>query len=137
MLRLCKVPWTLLFRDTLLEVGAVVDQVQQSSQIPDFNLFTSFRIRVPTWAAGSATYKLRFGFTTTEASVALQGINFAAVAAVNASDYRTVIYDIAAAAPNVPGNPLAILPPKVSLLVTTLGAADMLAEVWYSCLMVP
>ena len=137
MLQLCRLPWTLLFRDVLAEAGAVTNQKQANAEIEDFNIFTSFRARVTVWAAGSATYKLRFGFNFAESDVATQGLDFAALAAVNASHFRTVIYDIAAAVPNVAGNPLAILPPRVTLLVTTPAAASMTVEVWYACLMVP
>ena len=100
-------------------LGALVNSLRGRFTIPQHVLFPTFRVVVYNRTAGDVTLKLRFGFENADADVATLGIDFATLAASQASDTRSPVWVVAAAAPNFVGNPNSILPPRVSVLLTT------------------
>jgi hypothetical protein len=128
--------WTLLYRHVLNVGGATGRTKLTNLELPDFNLFSTFRLRVTVWTAGGVTYDLRFGFTAAEADVGTLGTNFVVVGALNAGDYRSQVWVNAAAAPDAVGNPLSILPPVMTLSYQTAAAANLTAELYAACLAV-
>ncbi len=128
--------WSLLHRHVVAVGGATARTKVTNLFWPDFNLYSTFRVRVTVFVAGAVTYDLRFGLTTAEADAGLLGINFAAVGALNAGDYRSQVWVNGAAAPDAVGNPLSMLPPVMTLSFTTAAAADLTAELYGACLAV-
>jgi hypothetical protein len=128
--------WSLLHTHVLAVGGVTARTKIVNLNLPDFNLFTTFRIRVTAYVAGSATYDLRFGLINAEADASLLGITFAAMTALNIGDYRSQVWAAGAAAPDAVGNPLSILPPVMTLSFATPAAADMTCELYAACLAV-
>lgn len=128
--------WSLMFRHVLAVGGVTARTKIINLELPDFNLFSTFRVRVTVFTAGTATYDLRFGLTAAEADVSLLGITFAAVTGVNSGDYRSQVWAAGVAAPDAVGNALSILPPVMTLSFATPAAADMTVELYAACLAV-
>lgn len=101
----------------------VANELQGYFSIPDGNLCTLFRVVVPVLAGVSINVKLRFGFDDADALAATNGCDSGALLAAGSILFN-VVYDIAAVAPGVVGNPLAMLPPRVAVLATTVGAGS-------------
>jgi hypothetical protein len=112
--------WTLLsFRNTAVGANIVFEHVTLGQHV----LFPTFRVvctSAPT-AGRTLQVKLRFGFIDADADAATQGIDFTALGALNASETRSPVWVSAAAAPGFPGQPWGILPPRMAVLLTTVG----------------
>lgn len=95
-------------------------------RLPDFNLYTTFYLRVQSGAAFPATVPIgiRFGFTRSEAANSTQGVDFPAVfTAANQVFTANQEYGPAGTAlPGIVGNNLGVLPPWG--VVRQLGVAD-------------
>jgi hypothetical protein len=128
--------WTLLFSHVISVAGATARTKVANLELPDFNLFATFRTRVTAYGSGGATHDVRFGMTAAEADVSTLGINFALLGSLNAGDFRSVVWTPAAVAPDVVGNPLSILPPVMTLSFTTAAAASLTVELYTACLAV-
>ncbi len=128
--------WSLLHTHAIAVAGATARVKVANLYLPDFNLFTTFRIRVTAHTAGAATHDLRFGLTAAEADAGTLGINFAALGALSAGDYRSQVWVNGGAAPDAVGNPLSILPPVATLSYSTAAAATLTVELYMACLAV-
>jgi len=128
--------WSLWHRHVLSVAGATARTKLVNLELPDFNLFTTFRVRVTVYAAGGVTYDLRFGMTAAEADVATLGINFALLNGLSVGDFRSQVWNVGAAAPDAVGNALSILPPVATLSFATAAAADLTAELYTACIAV-
>lgn len=134
--RINRQPWVDAFnRDFVASTASAV--AIGAFTLPITNIFASFRVLVTLFTAGTVQIHLRFGFDESDIGVLAnqQGIDFAVLGALGAADFRTVTYDIAAGAPDVKGNPLAILPPRCRIFATT-AAATLSVHVYFTCLSV-
>lgn len=124
-LSVVKTPWTPIWTEALAAV-TLAGSIRSRTKIPELALFPTFRIHVSAFTAGSVTASLRFGFADADSDVCTLGIDFPAAAALDASFYRSQLWDIAATvAPGTVGNPLSILPPNVSIIITTAAATTL------------
>lgn len=120
-------PWQPLHGPQAFAASTVTNVVQNRVAIPVVNLFATFRVVLTAFTAGNIVIKLRFGFLNADADAATIGIDFAALAAANASDLRSVAFDVAGAAPSAVGSAPAILPPWLTVLATTVGFTGTVA----------
>jgi len=128
--------WTMLHRHVLVVGGVTARTKLVNLQLPDFSLFPTFRVRVTAYTSGGVTYDLRFGLTAAESDIGTLGINFALINGLNVGDFRSVVWNQGALAPDVIGNPLSILPPVMTLSFATAAAANLTAELYAACLAV-
>lgn len=113
------VPWHGFFSESG-NLGALGPQAKRGAfTMGQHVLFPTFRVVINAFTAGDVTVFLRFGFQDPDAEAATEGINFALLAALNASDTRSPVWVAGAAAPNFNGNPNSVLPPRVSVQITT------------------
>ncbi len=124
-------PWTDVFQGTIS--GAETDAVKTRYTMPEINVFTTFRVVCTRFVGGSSIIKLRFGMDDADADACTLGIDFPGLALIDDSYYRSQVWDVAAAAPGTPGNPLSILPPRVSVQNTSVGGTDLDVLVQYAC----
>lgn len=124
------VPWCKVFGEDLAAV-TLADSLRGYFNIPSLNFGSTFRIVVSAFAAGSVTGKLRFGILNADAAGSLSGLDFPAVAAI-ASVLQTVVFDVAAIAPDCKGSPLGTLPPRVAVILTTAALTTLSYELQYS-----
>lgn len=111
--------WHLMWEAALDDAEAQDAEAVHRFTLPQVALFPSFRVLLPTWTDGDVQVSLRFGFDDSDADAATEGIDFPTLNAANASSYKTPVFSIGASAPDVEGNPNAIIPPRVSVIVTT------------------
>lgn len=128
-------PWDVAFQEAAPD--NVANQFRQSIQLPAFNMFSTFAVITPIRVAGTVTVSLRFGFADpVPLATPGRGINFPALGAGGPGDFDFAAegYGVAAAAPNVPGNELAILPPVCSIYITTTLGVNLTYQVLYTCI---
>lgn len=124
--------WREVFEDTLA-AATHANVTRAFFSLPPVNLFPTFRVHVSAFTAGSVSVFLRFGFQDADAAASALGVNFAAVAALDASDYRSQVWVNAAVAPDANGNPLSILPPRVAIRLTC-NATTLTYSVFCNCI---
>lgn len=123
MMGQAKTHWSNLTRQ-VVAAAAVVDSKLTEFSIPDWPLYWGFGCVIDAFTIGSVTVKLRFAWATAQlGAIALspQGLDFRLLNAVNQTDYKSVAFGVAAAAPNVAGSAPAVLPPRVGVFITTDG----------------
>jgi len=125
--------WVRLAQEALAGV-TLADNLRGFVDIPPNQGALTFRVRIPVFAAGTVTVRLRFGMQDADAGlITAQGIDFVALGAVNASDLRSVNWGGAAPAPG--GTSPGIMPPRVAVFLTTAAGTTLTYELVCACIM--
>ena len=109
--------------------GANSALVVRRATLPLIFLFATFRVQLVSFVAGQVDTSLRFGMLNADADACTLGIDFPTMNAADQSFYRSQVWDTVAAVPGTVGNPLSILPPRVSMQVDTPGGTDLVLRI--------
>lgn len=123
-------PWVELNRGVV--AGALANVKQKNVPVPLVGLNTTFLAVLEVYTAGNIDLFLRFGPTYAASDVSVLGIDFANLAAADASDVRSVVFAAGAIAPDIVGSPGSIIPPAVTVRATSPGGTDLEYAIYYA-----